>query len=260
MAEVYLTTNLVNNKKYIGQSKNNDQNYIGSGKILKKAIKKYGKENFKKKILVKGDLSYADLNVLERFFISYYNADENPRFYNLAKGGNNCGFPHTKAHKDWLKKWEDNPIYEINNDPKKRKEVIQKANKAAAKKLSKPVFELNDKFKIIKEFPSVANVSKSYNINGSMIARICRHNSIDGNSIHRIYGKIFSYKKDTKLITKSEKRSITNKRKIINTETGHIFDSVMSCSRYLKLSKEAIRRHCLKQNKTFNLPIIYYDK
>lgn len=47
---VYLTTNLVNNKKYIGQHYGEvTDSYIGSGSILKKAIEKYGKNNFKKK-------------------------------------------------------------------------------------------------------------------------------------------------------------------------------------------------------------------
>lgn len=48
---IYKTTNLVNNKIYIGQSKKNKPEYLGSGKILKKAIKKYGIEKFKKEIL-----------------------------------------------------------------------------------------------------------------------------------------------------------------------------------------------------------------
>ena len=47
---VYKTTNLVNNKIYIGVHKTSKPNdtYIGSGKILADAILKYGKENFVK--------------------------------------------------------------------------------------------------------------------------------------------------------------------------------------------------------------------
>lgn len=50
---VYKTTNLVNGKFYIGVHGTNKVNdyYIGSGKVLKDAIKKYKKENFKKEIL-----------------------------------------------------------------------------------------------------------------------------------------------------------------------------------------------------------------
>ena len=39
---IYKTTNLINGKFYIGKDSKNDPNYLGSGKILKKAFKKYG--------------------------------------------------------------------------------------------------------------------------------------------------------------------------------------------------------------------------
>ena len=43
---IYRTTNLINQKFYVGKDTHNNPNYYGSGKRLKLAIKKYGIENF----------------------------------------------------------------------------------------------------------------------------------------------------------------------------------------------------------------------
>jgi hypothetical protein len=49
---VYKTTNKINGKKYIGSHYGKtDDEYLGSGLLISRAIKKYGKENFKKEIL-----------------------------------------------------------------------------------------------------------------------------------------------------------------------------------------------------------------
>ena len=52
---VYITTNHINGKKYIGQKRydkaNKWKSYLGSGIHLKRAINKYGSENFSKEII-----------------------------------------------------------------------------------------------------------------------------------------------------------------------------------------------------------------
>ena len=54
MYYIYRITNKVNGKTYIGQHKYKELNdsYMGSGVHLRRAQKKYGMENFEKKILV----------------------------------------------------------------------------------------------------------------------------------------------------------------------------------------------------------------
>ena len=85
---IYVTTNLVNNKKYIGQHKSKifDNNYLGSGVLLQKAIKKYGKENFSCCIIEEAN-SEEELNALENHYVNIYNAIDDENFYNLCEGG-----------------------------------------------------------------------------------------------------------------------------------------------------------------------------
>lgn len=85
---IYLTTNLINNKKYIGQHRSEklDKNYLGSGLLLQKAIAHYGKDNFET-VILKECFSEKELNDSEIEFIKQYNAVESDQYYNIANGG-----------------------------------------------------------------------------------------------------------------------------------------------------------------------------
>ena len=47
---IYKTTNLITGKIYVGQDSKNNPNYLGSGTYFLLSVKKYGKQNFIKKI------------------------------------------------------------------------------------------------------------------------------------------------------------------------------------------------------------------
>ena len=80
---VYKTTNLINGKFYVGKDQNNDPSYLGSGKLFKQALKKYGRENFRKEVLEY--CTEATLNEREIYWIEATNAIQEG--YNLATGG-----------------------------------------------------------------------------------------------------------------------------------------------------------------------------
>jgi group I intron endonuclease len=84
---VYLTTNLINNKIYVGKQStyNLNDGYLGSGKYLLRAIKKYGKENFKRDILFYC-LSETDAYFIENSIVDihFINRDDS---YNIKCGG-----------------------------------------------------------------------------------------------------------------------------------------------------------------------------
>lgn len=84
---IYKITNLVNGKIYIGkhQTLNLDDNYFGSGIFLLKAIKKYGRHNFKKEILFVFD-NENEMNLKEKELVTeeFISSSSN---YNAKIGG-----------------------------------------------------------------------------------------------------------------------------------------------------------------------------
>lgn len=83
---IYKVTNKINGKWYIGKDSKNIPGYLGSGIVIKQAIKKYGRENFTKEILEVCE-NLAALNERESFWIEHTNAIDDENSYNLAKGG-----------------------------------------------------------------------------------------------------------------------------------------------------------------------------
>jgi group I intron endonuclease len=81
---IYRTTNLINGKFYVGKDTRNLNCYLGSGELLKKAIKKYGKNNFVKEILEICD-NLTELEEREKYWIK--KLDSINQGYNLTEGG-----------------------------------------------------------------------------------------------------------------------------------------------------------------------------
>lgn len=84
---IYKIINKVNGKMYIGQhiTDDLDDGYMGSGKVIKLAIRKYGEEAFTKEWLEFAE-NAEDLNYLERMYVN----EEwlaRPDTYNLVLGG-----------------------------------------------------------------------------------------------------------------------------------------------------------------------------
>ena len=97
---VYKITNNVNNKIYVGVHSTNyiNDSYIGSGKWIKEAVKKYGRESFSKEILGFFYTRQAALSEEARIVDESFIKDRST--YNVWLGGGGCRLTG-----------EDNPLY-----------------------------------------------------------------------------------------------------------------------------------------------------
>jgi len=132
---IYITTNLINGKQYIGRDSHNNPNYYGSGPAIKNAIKKYGKENFKKEIIEECS-SFENLVEREEYWLNYYDAGDNPSFYNLQNSG-----------KGVILKGEKNPMYGKRHSEQWKKKVSDKLKGRPSKLKGIPISD-NHKKKI----------------------------------------------------------------------------------------------------------------
>ena len=80
---VYKTTNLVNGKIYVGKDRYNNPKYMGGGKLIKLAIKKYGKVNFIKEIIEECD-NLDILAIRELYWINLLKATNLNIGYNIS--------------------------------------------------------------------------------------------------------------------------------------------------------------------------------
>lgn len=114
--QIYLITNKVNNKKYIGQAIDYQQRWKGhindarkdlrknkTNSLLNNAINKYGPDSFKLE-LIEDEIPEENIDFKEAFYINKYNTFfKNGVGYNMTLGGQGIhGYKHTDETKSLL--------------------------------------------------------------------------------------------------------------------------------------------------------------
>lgn len=226
---IYMTTNLINNKKYIGQHKGipNDS-YLGSGVILAKAIKQYGKENFRKEILCFCK-DREEANQQEKRYIQEFNAVEDDTFYNIDEGGY-----REDIHQQYLKWRELKP------------EEAQKVFENNGKKLQEWCKTHSEEYKKYCIEPFLQGARKWTKNHPEEVAQ----RMIKLNQKKEEWRKAHpeEYKKQVEEWRK--KGSKANSKPVINLTTGKIFPSQSEAGRYYNIPQSNISK-CLKGERKF---------
>lgn len=185
---LYKTTNILNNKFYIGVHTTDDlgDGYKGSGEILKRAFKKYGKKNFTKEILEFFD-TYEGAYNREREIVTE-ELVKNPNCYNSMLGGKGNS-PGTVIVKD-------NVLNCITIIPK---EEFDNIRYESVNKNTIPVWNnINNKYEriLIEDYDKSihTNIHKGKIVVYNTITKQCEQ--VDVNDIRRKNGELISPSKD----------------------------------------------------------------
>lgn len=183
---IYITTNIINGKRYLGQ-KNFDKygdykNYLGSGVAFEKAVKKYGRENFKRDIII-FCYSKEELNKAEYDLSVFFNVVESDDWYNLVLGGGATSGCHlTNETKDKISKSKTGkPLSEYHkhriseglkgivfSEEHKKKIANAMTGKKSVRAKKVLCIELN------REFASSHDAEIDLGINGHSIRNVCQ--------------------------------------------------------------------------------------
>lgn len=188
---IYMYTNKINGKKYIGQAKNFNKRHgehIRSSHNKNQkydynvpfhcAIRKYRIENFDIKILAE-NLTQEKMNEYEKFFIKRHNTlTKNNYGYNISTGGSNGNnfAGKTLEEMNLIKKHmsENHANFKGENHPQYGKKQTEEQIIKRAKKKQIKIVQLDENENIINIWDSAKIASDTLKINNSNIVQCCK--------------------------------------------------------------------------------------
>lgn len=228
---IYETTNIKNGKKYRGKHKTKDLNdgYLGSGKYLKRAISKYGKDKFVKEIIFMA-FTEEDMNFVERHY--FVDSDWlSGATYNIkigGEGGGNSKLVATIDHGlvDIEEFWENKEMYTPvakNKIPVKDKNgktfSVSRTDERLKMKELIPCLHLNGTINCINDNGDIIKVNKD-----EYDPTIHLHLSLNKVTVKDKNGKTFSVSRDDPRYISGELVGVTKGQSYVNS-VYDIFDN-----------------------------------
>lgn len=282
--EIYKIVNLVNGKRYIGQTTktfNSRYNFKGEGiervlgylefrenkadfynekfyynDHLLKAIRKYGVENFEVKIIDTAD-NIKDLNIKEMYWIKHFQSNVNG-YNHCDGGGNNKGWKMSETTKEHLSKirkgrfvGKDNPNYGKTHSIETRNKMSE-ARKGKLTGSESPKARQVINLDTLEVFETMTTACEKYNISSGNLTNVCQRQERGTHGTRKLAGGYRWMYYDEYL----EKGDIVGEYKnahhkaVINIDTGKIFNTIREASDYYNIDSSSIAKTCKGRFKT----------
>ena len=221
---IYLTTNKINGKQYIGQHKGKpDDDYLGSGTGILRAIAKYGKANFSKEIICFCE-TREEADQKEKEIIAKYNAVESKQFYNNQEGGKSAD--GWRACQRWMKEHSEEAKELYRKNGERLKQWGKDHPEEFREKVVKPFLESSKKY---------------WETHPEQRAELMKQ----VNQAKEKWQETHPEEHQAQVNAWREAGAIANSQKIICVTTGKVFNSQSEAGRYYNITQGNISK-CLR--------------
>lgn len=197
---VYVHTNKINGKKYVGQTGKRPMERWDRGRGYVKcpyfwrAIQKYGWDNFEHEVIA-SNLTKEEADNFEKLLIDKLNLQNRDYGYNLKDGGSHGSLPeetkqkireaNTEKHpsEETRKKISESKTGEKNNfygqhHSNESKRKISTAVMNSQNNNSKKVYQYDLQGNFLQEWKNMTRVAEAYNVGRTTVMRYCRSQDI----------------------------------------------------------------------------------
>lgn len=250
---IYKIENLINNKKYIGQSvdvekrlnKHKWELSVNRDSLhLQASYNKYGKDNFSFEIIE--ECTEEELDKKEQYYIAFYQTLLPQYGYNLESGGRRKG---TISREEVGKRISAS----LKNVPKSQehRDNLSEAKKEYYKNNPYTEYKKVVLLNTLEIFNSAIEAANKYNLTTSPLHRCCNHKSLSAGKdkdrnklVWRYYTEFINMtKEEIEIELKKSNMYYGTKKKVRCIETNEEFDSIAEASRKCRINPS-----CISQN------------